>query len=57
MKKVKVEVNAIIFSEEEINRLKELLKYCQHRIIEHPKSGIRKMKWAGSFIEYLVSNL
>ena len=57
MKKIKVETDAVIFSDEELNRIKELLKYCQHRIIEHPKSGIRKNKWAESFIEYLLNNL
>ena len=58
MKKVKVETDAIIFSDEEIKRLTELLKYCNHRILCHRNSsGISHIEWAEGFIEYMLKNL
>ena len=57
MKKVKVETEAIIFSDEEVKRLTELLKYCEHRITAHKESGISRMVWAEGFIEYMLKNL
>ncbi len=54
MKKIKTQVDAFVFNDEEIYRIRELLLYCKHRIALHKKSGLSKNKWAKDFIEYLL---
>ena len=57
MKKVQVKVDAYVFSGEEIARLRELLNYCQHRIIDHEYTGLAKLRWTKDFVKYMLEML
>ena len=56
MEKIAFQKVGYCFDVEEKRKLIELVKYCRHRSLEHPESGIHKA-CNGYFIEYLLDNL
>jgi hypothetical protein len=57
VKKVKVEVEAYVFSDEETKRIVELLTYCKRRAVGHTNSGLADCRWISAFVDYMVWQL
>lgn len=53
MDKLKIEREAIIFSEQEKGRLINCLKYVRHRLTEHKSGFVEDVK----FVDYIIKNL
>lgn len=54
---IEVKKKAFVLDEKELESLVDILKYCMHRIIEHPSSGINSSKRTKRFVEYLLNHI
>ena len=56
METIEIKKKALVLDKAEIEGLIECLKYCRHRLTEHPTCGLRKVTdW--DFVAYSIRKL